>query len=67
MFEHELRYLLCKLRNEEIKPKVSGRIALNQVPKAHTFVEKGLPNGTVVVLPWEKLDATQQIPMERQR
>lgn len=60
-FEHEFRYLLVKLQNEEIKPKISGRVALNQVPKAQTMVERGLPNGTVVVLPWEKLDPNQSI------
>ena len=67
MFEHELRYLLCKLRNEEIKPKISGRISLNQVPKAQKLIEKGLPNGTVVVLPWETLDTTQDVQVERVR
>ena len=68
MFERELGYLLCKLRKEEIKPKISGRISLSQVPKAQAWFEKGrLPNGTVVVLPWETLDTTQDVQVERVR
>ena len=64
MFEHEFRYLLCKLRNKEINPKISGKVALNQVPKAQKLLEKDLPNGTIIVLPWEKLDPTQNVPVE---
>jgi len=67
MFEHEFRYLLVKLRNKEINPKISGRVALNQVPKAQNLVKKGLPNGTIIVLPWEKLDSTQHVPVDNVR
>ena len=44
-FAHELSYLVCQLKRGEIKPKVAGRVCLNQVPKAQKLVERGLPNG----------------------
>jgi NADPH:quinone reductase-like Zn-dependent oxidoreductase len=65
MFKHDLKYLLHKLRHGEIKPKISGRVSLNQVPRAQKLIEKGLPNGTVVVNPWEKFDPTVSMPIER--
>ncbi len=64
LFEHEFRYLLVKLRNKEIDPKISGRVALNQVPKAQKLVGKGLPTGAIIVLPWENLDSTQHVPVD---
>ena len=63
-FEHDFKHLLHKLHRGDIRPKISGVIALNQVPKAQRLIEKGLPNGTVVVLPWAELDATQHVPKE---
>jgi NADPH:quinone reductase-like Zn-dependent oxidoreductase len=63
-FEHDFKHLLHKLDRGDIRPKISGVIALNQVPKAQRLIEKGLPNGTVVVLPWAELDATQHVPKE---
>lgn len=65
MFVHELNYLMCKLHRGEISPKVAGRVSLNQVPKAQTLIEKGLPNGTVVCLPWKKLDPKQKVKVEQ--
>ena len=65
MFKQELHYLICKLEKNEIRPKVAGRVSLNQVPKAHRLIEKGLPNGTVICLPWKKLDPKQKVPVER--
>lgn len=44
MFGHELHYLICKLQRGEIKPKVAGKVSLNQVPKAQKLIEKGLPS-----------------------
>ncbi len=64
IFEQDFKHLLHKLNRGEIRPKISGVVALNQVPKAQRLIEKGLPNGTVVVLPWAELDATQQVPKE---
>jgi len=61
MFVHELHYLICKLDRGEIRPKVAGKVALNQVPKAQKLIEKGLPNGTVVCHPWKKLDPKQNV------
>jgi len=65
MFVNELNYLVCKLLRGEISPKVAGRVSLNQVPKAQTLIEKGLPNGTVVCLPWKKLDPKQKVEVEQ--
>ena len=59
LFQQELLYLCLQLRNGEINPKVAGRVSLNQVPKAQKLIEKGLPNGTVVLNPWKKLDPKQ--------
>jgi NADPH:quinone reductase-like Zn-dependent oxidoreductase len=64
MFEQDFRDLLCKLRNGNIRPKIAGQICLNQVPESQRLMEKGLPNGTVIVLPWKKLDTTQHVPLE---
>lgn len=44
LFANELNYLICKLQRGEIQPKVAGRVALNQVPKAQQLIEKGLPS-----------------------
>ena len=44
MFAQELNYLACKLQRGEIRPKVAGRVTLNQVPKAQQLIEKGLPS-----------------------
>ncbi|KAL9184733.1 hypothetical protein ACHAXT_012703 [Thalassiosira profunda] len=65
MFEQELRYLICKLERGEVRPKVAGRVSLNQVPKAQKLIEKGLPNGTVVCQPWKKLDPKQKVKVEK--
>ncbi len=65
MFKQELLYLICKLERNEISPKVAGRVSLNQVPKAQKLIEKGLPNGTVICLPWKKLDPKQKVPVEK--
>jgi len=65
MFGHELHYLICKLQRGEINPKVAGRVSLNQVPKAQKLIENGLPNGTVVCLPWKKLDPKQKVKVEK--
>ncbi|KAL3808774.1 hypothetical protein ACHAXA_005499 [Cyclostephanos tholiformis] len=65
LFAHELHYLTCKLQRGEIRPKVAGRVTLNQVPKAQQLIEKGLPNGTVVCLPWKKLDPNQKVKVEK--
>jgi NADPH2:quinone reductase len=43
-FGNELHRLIYKLQRGEIKPKVAGRVSLNQVPKAHLLIEKGLPS-----------------------
>jgi len=64
MFGHELHYLIYQLQRGEISPKVAGKVSLNQVPKAQKLVEKGLPNGTVVCLPWKKLDPKQTVKVE---
>lgn len=65
MFRQELQYLICMLEKNEIKPKIAGQVALNQVPKAQKLLEKGLPNGTIVCLPWKRLDPKQNVAMER--
>eukprot|EP00584_Thalassiosira_punctigera_P006819 CAMPEP_0172542196 /NCGR_PEP_ID=MMETSP1067-20121228/12854_1 /TAXON_ID=265564 ORGANISM="Thalassiosira punctigera, Strain Tpunct2005C2" /NCGR_SAMPLE_ID=MMETSP1067 /ASSEMBLY_ACC=CAM_ASM_000444 /LENGTH=376 /DNA_ID=CAMNT_0013328383 /DNA_START=11 /DNA_END=1141 /DNA_ORIENTATION=+ len=65
MFGHELHYLICKLQRGEISPKVAGKVSLNQVPKAQKLIEKGLPNGTVICLPWKKLDPKQRVRVEK--
>jgi NADPH:quinone reductase-like Zn-dependent oxidoreductase len=44
LFAQELNYLACKLQRGEIRPKVAGRVTLNQVPKAQQLIEKGLPS-----------------------
>jgi NADPH:quinone reductase-like Zn-dependent oxidoreductase len=44
LFAHELHYLICKLQRGEIRPKVAGRVTLNQVPKAQQLLGKGLPS-----------------------
>ena len=67
MFCHELNYLICKLQRGEINPKVAGKVSLNQVPKAQKLIEKGLPNGTVVCLPWKKLDPKQKVRVEEKK
>jgi NADPH:quinone reductase-like Zn-dependent oxidoreductase len=64
MFKQELLYLICKLEKNEIRPKVAGRVSLNQVPKAQSLIEKGLPNGTVICLPWKQLDPKQEVSTE---
>jgi NADPH:quinone reductase-like Zn-dependent oxidoreductase len=64
MFRHELQYLICKLQRGEIRPKVAGKVSLNQVPKAQSLIEAGLPNGTVICLPWKKLDPKQNVVVE---
>mmetsp|Transcript_6751 Transcript_6751/g.14318 ORF Transcript_6751/g.14318 Transcript_6751/m.14318 type:complete len:912 (-) Transcript_6751:177-2912(-) len=64
MFAQELSYLVCKLQRGEISPKVAGRISLNQVPKAQKLVERGLPNGTIICLPWKRLDPKQNVRVE---
>ena len=56
LFQKELMYLYLQMENGSIKPKVAGRASLNQVPKAQRLIEKGLPNGTVILNPWKKLD-----------
>ena len=43
-FAQELSYLTWKLQRGEIRPKVAGRVTLNQVPKAMQFIEEGLPS-----------------------
>lgn len=53
------------MENGGISPKVAGRVSLNQVPKAQRLIEKGLPNGTVVLNPWKKLDPKQNVPIEK--
>ena len=44
MFAQELSYLTWKLQRGEIRPKVAGRVSLNQVPTAMQLIEKGLPS-----------------------
>lgn len=65
LFQQELLYLYLQMENGGIKPKVAGRVSLNQVPKAQRLIEKGLPNGTVILNPWKKLDPKQNVPIER--
>ena len=43
-FANELHRLIHKLERGDIKPKVAGRVSLNQVPKAQLLIEKGLPS-----------------------
>lgn len=65
IFHQELLYLYLQMENGGISPKVAGRVSLNQVPKAQRLIEKGLPNGTVVLNPWKKLDPKQNVPIEK--
>ena len=58
MFRQELQYLICMLEKNEIKPRIAV-----QVSKAQKILEKGLPNGTIVCLPWKKLDPKQNVAM----
>ncbi len=43
-FKNDLHRLIYKLQRGEIKPKVAGRVSLNQVPKAQLLIGKGLPS-----------------------
>ena len=44
VFAHELSYLTWKLQRGEIRPKVAGRVTLNQVPLAQQLIDEGLPS-----------------------
>ena len=50
-YQQELKYLCHLVESGALKPKISERVSIEEVPDAQRYLETGKANGTVVCLP----------------
>ena len=51
-YRQDLRYLMFLLEKGELKPKISEKVSLDDVPDAQRLIASGRSNGTMVCVPW---------------
>jgi len=51
-YKQDLRYLMFLLEKGDLKPKISEKVSLDDVPDAQRLISTGRSNGTMVCVPW---------------
>lgn len=58
--QSDLEHIFNLLRKRDVKPHVSKRVSLGDVPEAQVYLELGKARGTIVCMPWRR-----RIPVAR--